>query len=261
MSPPSCPEGLQIELDLTFLDTMFDVRLALALGVVLVGGIVLGFAGFGTGLIFVALLSLIYNPREAVSLLVIMGTLGAAMLFPPATRHAIWREALPVAGTAILVLPLGSYVLLTLDQHTMQRAIGVVVLVLSFLAFRGITYLGPRGFGVHILAGLISGIVAGATALGRMLVALYFISAKHPPVVQRANIIVVGSTISLCNLIVLTLTGVITIELAARGAVLFLPFAATIWLGTRFFRATTAEWFRRIVSGLIMVISVATIIF
>lgn len=239
---------------------MFDVRLALALGVVLVGGVVLGFAGFGTGLIFVALLSLIYNPREAVSLLVIMGTLGAIMLFPAATRHTVWREAVPVAGSAILVLPLGSYVLLTLDQHTMQRAIGVVVLGLSFLTFRGATYPGPRGLGIHIVAGVISGLVAGATALGRLLVALYFISAKHPPVVQRANIIVAGSTISLFNLTVLTFTGVVTMELAVRGAILFLPFAATIWLGTRFFRAIEADWFRRIVSSLVMLIAVVTII-
>ena len=74
---PRVPEDRIIDLDPTFLDGTFDVRLALALGVVLVGGVVLGFSGFGTGLIFVALLSLIYSPREAVALLMIMGTLGS----------------------------------------------------------------------------------------------------------------------------------------------------------------------------------------
>ena len=220
----------------------------------------LGFSGFGTGLIFVALLSLIYSPREAVALLMIMGTLGSLMLFPPATRHTLWRETLPMAAVAILAVPLGSYVLLTMDQDAMRRLIGIVVLVLSILTFRGVTYTGPRGLGVNVVAGVISGAVAGATGLGRLLVALYFISARQPPAVQRANIIVVGSSMALFNLIILTFAGVVTIELAVRAAVLFLPFAATIWLGTRFFKASTAEWFRRVVLSLVMVVAVLTIL-
>ena len=65
---------------------------------------------------------------------------------------------------------------------------------------------------------------------------------------------------ALFNLIVLTFAGVVTIELAVRAAVLFLPFAATIWLGARFFKASTAEWFRRVVLGLVMVVAVLTIL-
>ena len=65
---------------------------------------------------------------------------------------------------------------------------------------------------------------------------------------------------ALFNLIVLTFTGVVTAELAVRAAILSLPFAATIRLGSRFFEASTAERFRRIVSGLIMAIAVLTIL-
>ena len=58
---------------------------------------------------------------------------------------------------------------------------------------------------------------------------------------------------------ILIVTGVVTLELAVRAGILFLPFAATIWLGARFFSVSTAEWFRRIVLSLIMVIAVITI--
>ncbi len=220
----------------------------------------LGFSGFGTGVIFVALLSLIYSPREAVALLMIMGTLGSSILLPSAARHAVWRETLPMTAAALLAIPLGSYALLTVDQDTMRRVIGAAVLVLSIPMFRGAAYAGPRGPGAGVAAGALSGAVAGATGLGRLLVALYFISAPRPPAVQRANIIVVGSAIALFNLIVLTFAGVVTIELAVRAAVLFLPFAATIWAGSRFFKASTAEWFRRIVLGLVMAVAVVTIV-
>jgi uncharacterized membrane protein YfcA len=238
---------------------MFDQRLLFALGVVLVGGVVLGYSGFGTGLIFVALLSLIYSPREAVAMLMIMGSLGTSMLLAPAIRRTIWRETAPMMIVAILAIPIGSYVLLTMDQRIMQRIIGVAVFGLSIMMFLGVTYKGQRSQITNIAAGVVSGVVAGATGLGRLLVALYFISANQPVAVQRANIIIVGSAIAIFNLIILMVTGVVTIELAVRAGVLFFPFALTIWLGAKFFSVSAAEWFRRLVLSLIMIIAVITI--
>ena len=142
-----------------------------------------------------------------------------------------------------------------MDQHVMQRIIGVAVFGLSIMMFLGVTYKGQRSQITNIAAGVVSGVVAGATGLGRLLVALYFISANQPVAVQRANIIIVGSAIAIFNLIILMVTGVVTIELAVRAGVLFFPFAVTIWLGAKFFSVSTAEWFRRIVLSLIMVIA------
>lgn len=247
------------DLDLIFLETVFDERLSLSLGVVLVGGVVLGYSGFGTGLIFVALLSLIYSAREAVAMLMIMGSLGTSLLLPSAIHRTNWRETIPMSCVAILAIPMGSYVLLTIDQHIMQRIIGLAVFCLSIMMFLGVTYTGQRSQLTNIIAGVISGVVAGATGLGRLLVALYFISSEQSVVVQRANIIIVGSSIAVLNLMILIVTGVVTLELAVRAGILFLPFAATIWLGARFFSVSTAEWFRRIVLSLIMVIAVIII--
>ena len=237
-----------------------DIRLVYALGVVLAGGIVLGFSGFGAGLIFVPLFSLIYSPREAVALLMLMGALGTSMLVPQAARHTVWREALPMALAAIVAIPAGIMILLTtIDADSMRRIIGGAVLGLSLLMFRGMSYAGPRGIGASMVAGVICGTVAGSTGLGRLIVGLYFLSAQESAAVQRANIIVVGSALAVFSLIVLTLTGVVTLELAARAGVLFLPFAATIWLGSKFFRASTGTLFRRVVLSMVMVIALITV--
>jgi hypothetical protein len=146
-----------------------------------------------------------------------------------------------------------------MDQRIMQRIIGVAVFGLSIMMFLGVTYKGQRSQITNIAAGVVSGVVAGATGLGRLLVALYFISANQPVAVQRANIIIVGSAIAIFNLIILMVTGVVTIELAVRASVLFFPFALTIWLGAKFFSVSAAEWFRRLVLSLIMIIAVITI--
>ena len=60
---------------------------------------------------------------------------------------------------AILVIPIGSYVLLTMDQHTMQRIIGVAVFGLSIMMFLGVTYTGKRSQVTNIVAGMVSGVV------------------------------------------------------------------------------------------------------
>jgi len=238
---------------------MLDIRLLYALGVVLAGGIVLGFSGFGAGLIFVPLFSLIYSPREAVALLMLMGALGTSMLIPGATRHTVWREAVPMALAAMIAIPAGVLILLTIDADSMRRIIGGAVLGLSLLMFRGVRYTGPRGTWASMAAGMICGGVAGSTGLGRLVVGLYFLSAQESTVVQRANIIIVGSALAVTSLFFLTLTGVVTLELVARAGALFLPFAATIWLGSKFFRASSGTLFRQIVLGMIMVIAVVTV--
>ena len=239
---------------------MFDRDLAYAIGVVLAGGIILGFSGFGAGLVLMPLLSLIYSPREAVAILMIVGVLGSSLLVPDATRHTVWRETLPMSILAIATAPLGIYTLLTVDADAMRRVIGVLVMGLSVLMFRGVRYTGSRGAPVSAAAGAISGVVAGATGLGRLILAMYFLSSHDPVVAQRANIIIAGTSIAVFNAIILTFTGVITPELGVRAAVLFLPFAATIWLGSRFFRVTTGALFRRIVLSLVMLIALITVV-
>lgn len=226
---------------------------------VLVAGVILGFSGFGAGLVLVPLLSLIYSPRDAVAILMLVGLLGSSLLVPNAARHTVWRESFPVALAALAAVPLGSYTLLTLDPEIMQQVIGIFVLGLSLPLFRGARYSGSRGIPMSAAAGAFSGAVAGATGLGRLIVAIYFLSSHDAAASQRANIIIVGTSMAVLNVIILTYTGVITLELAVRATLLFLPFAATIWVGTRFFKSTPGPLFRRIVLSMVMVIALITV--
>ena len=164
-----------------------------------------------------------------------------------------------MALAAMIAIPAGVLILLTIDADSMRRIIGGAVLGLSLLMFRGVRYTGPRGTWASMAAGMICGGVAGSTGLGRLVVGLYFLSAQESAAVQRANIIIVGSALAVTSLFFLTLTGVVTLELVARAGALFLPFAATIWLGSKFFRASSGTLFRQSVLGMIMVIAVVTV--
>ena len=82
----------------TFADLFADRRIYAAIAVSVLAGATRGFSGFGQALIYVPLISAIYDPRTAaVTFLLIDAATGIALL-PTVWREANWREVLPLAG-------------------------------------------------------------------------------------------------------------------------------------------------------------------
>ena len=71
----------------------------------LVAGLVHGYTGFGAAMVAMPLLSLVYNPVEALAVTAIVGLAGAAQLSPGAARVAHWPEVVPVMAGPTLVTP------------------------------------------------------------------------------------------------------------------------------------------------------------
>ena len=113
------------------LDLVFSVISAIA------AGIVYGFAGFGAAYVLIPLFSLIYGAREAVAVVMIMVTLGSVGLVFNTARHVAWRQIGPMSVLAMLTIPVGSLILLTVDPELMRRAIGAVILVLAAALLMG----------------------------------------------------------------------------------------------------------------------------
>jgi uncharacterized membrane protein YfcA len=89
----------------------------LALIIVCAGGLVRGYAGFGSNLVMVPLLSLIWSPAEAVAMTMGISIITAVQMAPGALPLANKREIVPMIAGMILCTPLGTYLLLTLDHH------------------------------------------------------------------------------------------------------------------------------------------------
>ncbi len=84
-----------------------DPRFAAALAVALIAGLVRGFSGFGSALIYVPLMAAIYEPRIAALTLLIVDFVASAPFTVPLTRRCNWREVAPVSLAAICTIPLG----------------------------------------------------------------------------------------------------------------------------------------------------------
>jgi len=154
------PESLRM-IDLpdvsTFTTVLSERRFLLAIAVVAIAGAARGFAGFGSALIYVPLISAIYEPKiAAVSLLLIDSATGvpyALRAFP----QCDWRDVGPTVAAALVLLPLGTFLLLVLDPVLMRWFIGLFVLCVLPLLAGGWRYHGKPKLPITLAVGGIAG--------------------------------------------------------------------------------------------------------
>ena len=85
-----------------------DPRFPAAVAVACISGVVRGFSGFGSALIYVPLMAAIYEPRIAAVTLLIIDFVASMPFTVGETRRCNWREVAPVSLAAIATIPLGA---------------------------------------------------------------------------------------------------------------------------------------------------------
>ena len=85
-----------------------DVYLVFAgIGAVL-AGLVRGYSGFGSSMVLVPILALLYNPQFAVVSAVVLELFACIQLVPGAIRHCHWRSVIPMSLASVFAVPLGA---------------------------------------------------------------------------------------------------------------------------------------------------------
>jgi uncharacterized membrane protein YfcA len=221
-----------------------------ALGlVVLAGAVVLGATGFGFGLLSLPLLSLLYDPHEAVvmSLLFAFVVLLVMLLRAEERRRIRYSLVLPLFGFSLVGLPLGVYVLTSLDARHLRAAVGVLVLAFALANLRGLGR--PPGGSVPVLAlvGFVSGLLSTSTSLSGAPVALFAAGARMPKADFRASMAAYGFLSIGLSLVLLGAAGAVSAETLQLSATLLPVLLLGYWCGTSVFRRLSSPGFDRFV--------------
>ncbi len=233
----------------------------LALAIVMAAGLVRGYSGFGSGLVIAPLVTLLWGPVEAVAISSTVGAFAFMQLVPANARIAHWREIGVIVTAALIVTPVGTYFLVSLDPSLVKRLIGMAVLVATLITMGGWTYKGPRGFLPSTIAGVLGGLINGVASVGGPPVVLYLMSLPETARIHRANIAMAIGLMGFFVMIFIWLSGAPGIGTAVRIGLLVLPFAFGVWAGTRLFHRLPGDTFRRIVLWMLVVISISIIIY
>jgi uncharacterized protein len=235
----------------TFAAALADGRFIMAAGVAALSGLVRGFAGFGSAMIYMPLISAVYDPRTAAITLLLIDFVSSAPYTVPEFRRCTWREVLPISIATAVAIPFGTAALLIVEPVVLRWAIAVLVLGLLAALIAGWRFRGRPGLPSTIGVGLFAGFGAGAVQIAGPAVIIYWLSTGTSAVTMRANLMVYFVVVDALIVISYLVQGVFTAEGLALSVLLGIPFLIAVGVGAYFFHGTSDQLYRRIAYGII----------
>ena len=155
---------------------MEGISLGFAAFIILLAAFVRAVSGFGYALVATPLLMLVMEAKSVVVMIVIMGIITCVMVLFPLWRHIDLRRVVFMCLGSIFGIPLGAYLLSSLDPSIIKLAVAVMVIPFSILLLLGHSHHFQRDTLGCIVAGFISGILGASTSLGGPPVVLFLLN-------------------------------------------------------------------------------------
>ncbi|CUH76694.1 sulfite exporter TauE/SafE family protein [Tropicibacter naphthalenivorans] len=218
-----------------------------------VGGLVRGFSGFGTALVFLPVTAQFLPPFAAIICLTSMDILGPLPLLRRAWGQAARPDLLRLSLAMGLALPLGLWVLGQVSPDIYRTAISLLSLAMLGILSLGLRYQGDIRPRAVLGIGGAAGFLGGVAGLPGPPVILFYMARPLPTTVIRATILLF---LFVFDVVILGWMGVFgRLELAwvALGLAMAAPAIAGNWLGGRLFDPEKERLYRGVAYGLIAV--------
>lgn len=210
----------------------------------LVAGMVRGFAGFGTGMIYLPVASQFLGPIEALVSMIIVDSLGPMIVIPRAVREADWPDLRKLTLGLLVFMPIGIALLLSVPADVFRYAVSIISLLLLAALILGVRYQGRLNTWKVFGVGGASGILGGAVGLPGPPVILFYMASSHSPSVIRATTLVFLYVFEIFLLAMLALKGLLTMSGLVLGAILAIPMLIGTTIGTWLFRPEYEKLYR-----------------
>ncbi|MGI8527113.1 MAG: TSUP family transporter [Pseudolabrys sp.] len=226
--------------------TAGDARFLFALAIAVVAGVVRGFSGFGSALIYMPLISTLYGPRVAAPTLLLIDTICSLPFAIQATPQCNWREVTPVSIGGALALPLGVMALIVVDPLSLRWAISMLVLVALVALVAGWRYHGRPTLAASVGVGALAGFGGGAVQIGAPPLLVFWLGGANSAATVRANIMVFFIMQGTLSCVFYFFNGLFTAEVLTLALLFGLPFALALTAGAFWFHGSSDPLYRRI---------------
>ena len=142
-----------------------DIGLWTAIGVTLIAGLMRGFAGFGSAMLMAPIFAILFGSAEMVVTVVAIELVVSLQLFPQVRGHADWKTLMPMSIAACAAMPLGVWLLASVDKGTIVTAVSAVIVGFVVLMWSGWKYRGRRSAVASATVGAISGAMMATTSV------------------------------------------------------------------------------------------------
>lgn len=238
--------------DLTaFAATLADPRTYTAMAVSILAGAVRGFSGFGSALIFVPLMSAIYDPRTAAGTFLLIDFAVGLWVLPSVWREAHWRDVFPLATAAVIAAQFGALILVYTEAVTLRWGIAIVVLILLGVLMSGWRYHGRPQLPVTLGVGALAGTLGGAIQIVGPPVIVYWLGSSSSPAVVRANLNAFFAVFAIALFVTYVIRGLLPMHVVLLAVLIGPLQVLALKSGTRWFHASSAETYRRVAYAIV----------
>jgi uncharacterized membrane protein YfcA len=231
---------------LIFTDAIADPRFPAAIGIAALSGLVRGFSGFGSALIYMPLIAAVYSPRLAAPTLLLIDTICSLPFALHAMPQCNWREVTPVSIAGAVALPFGVMALVLVDPLTLRWFIAVLVLIALVTLIAGWRYRSRPTLIASLGVGAAAGFGGGAVQIGAPPLLIFWLGGKNNAATVRANIMVYFIMQGALSLVMYIYSGLFTAQTITLSILFGLPFALCLAAGAFWFHGTSELFYRRV---------------
>jgi len=206
--------------------------LLLAIGL---AGIVRGFTGFGTALIFVPVAGIFLAPQVVVGVITLTGIASTSALLPRAWGQADRREVGVLALAALITVPLGLWLMGMLDPVTIRWIVATVAAITLGALIAGWRFSGIVNRPMLIAIGAVAGVIGGLTGLTGPVVILFYLAGQSVAQTVRANTILFLAALDVVIVANLLIQGRVEWHIFLLALVLAVPYFITSLIGQALF--------------------------
>jgi uncharacterized membrane protein YfcA len=232
----------------------------IAAATVLLAGMVRGFSGFGSAMIMVPVLAVLYGPLVAVPIALALEMAVSLPLVPPAAKLVDWRRISLLLVAACAAVPLGIWLLQNLDAAIVRYVFSAIIVAAVILLATGWRYTGRPGVAPTLATGLLSGVMNGIAGMAGPPVVFFYLAGSGAAATSRASFIVFFAVVDLFALLIFVLDGAFTSDGVILAAVLALPFVLGGLIGARMFGKASERFYRIVVLAILVAIAVGTLV-
>ncbi|MEO9820364.1 MAG: sulfite exporter TauE/SafE family protein [Paracoccaceae bacterium] len=152
-----------------------------------VAGLVRGFAGFGTAMIYLPVATQIVSPVWAITTVIIFDIFGPMMIAPKALKDVHVPDLRRLMVGLVIGTPVGLLLLFSVAPEVFRYSVSIVTLILLATLIAGVRYNGPMSPPVVTGTGIVGGVLGGVVGIPGPPVIMLYMASGLPAAVVRAT--------------------------------------------------------------------------